>query len=281
MRPWPVGTSSAGGVSVGAVVVNWNTRGLLARLLYGLTHVVAPGHVTEIVVVDNASDDGSAELGAALADAGVIRFVGNTEQRYHGPGLTQGVNVLAELAAERASAVDFVWVLDSDVLILRPDVIVAAQAALAATGAVLAGERADYGPGPAAVTTEPLALCSVIFDPVEVWRADNRPFLQDGEPSRELLADLEARGKTLLAFPFCTAEYILHLGRGTLAEVKRRDDQQNVYRDWAQDHNEPHYGLNPSAAKASGDFERRYRAATTDGSFAALVATLASARQHR
>lgn len=120
MRAWPEVDRGDGSLTVGVVIVNWNTRQLLARLLYGLKKVVAPGLVSEIVVVDNASDDGSLELAGALSDAGVIRLLANDSQRYHGPGLTQGVNVLSGLA-HSGSVVDLVWALDTDILILRPD----------------------------------------------------------------------------------------------------------------------------------------------------------------
>lgn len=48
---------------VGVVTVNWNTRGLLARLLYGVMRVIDAGTVAEVVVVDNASEDGSRRKG--------------------------------------------------------------------------------------------------------------------------------------------------------------------------------------------------------------------------
>jgi glycosyltransferase involved in cell wall biosynthesis len=57
--------------------------------------VVDRGTIAEVVVIDNASDDGSRELAQHLADQGVIRFIANDTQRHHGPGLTQGVNLLA------------------------------------------------------------------------------------------------------------------------------------------------------------------------------------------
>src|SRR5579885_141204 len=141
MRPWPLPTRAGrGGPSrVGVVAVNYNTRHLVARLLYGLRCVLTPGAIQSVVVVDNASTDGSWALLAALGEAGVIEPILNEHQRYHGPGLTQGVNRLAAQQARGAVDLNLVWVLDTDVSILRPDTLSAAAAALAETGAVLAG----------------------------------------------------------------------------------------------------------------------------------------------
>lgn len=48
-----------------AVVVAWNRRDLLAEVIEGLHAQSSP--VTEIVVIDNASDDDSAEVARTLA----------------------------------------------------------------------------------------------------------------------------------------------------------------------------------------------------------------------
>lgn len=59
---------------VTAVVPNWNRRDLLERLLEALHRQTVP--VAEVVVVDNGSDDGSAEAAAARG-ARVIRMARN------------------------------------------------------------------------------------------------------------------------------------------------------------------------------------------------------------
>ena len=118
------------------VTVNWNTRPHLCRLLFGLRRVVDRGAIAEIVVVDNGSDDGSVALAREAADTGAIELIANDRQRYHGPGLTQGVNRLGALARS-GRPIDLVWALDTDVLVLRPDVVDAAVDAMAASGSVL------------------------------------------------------------------------------------------------------------------------------------------------
>jgi glycosyltransferase involved in cell wall biosynthesis len=272
-HPWPVGRRRPDAVKVGVVTVNWNTAGLLARLVFGLRRVVGPGTITEIVVVDNASTDGSVELARALAEAGVIHLIENPVQRYHGPGLTQAVNHLAR-CSDAAERVDLVWALDTDVFVLRAEVLDAAVAALEDSGAVLAADPEDYTPGPAVLTDGPLALCSTLFDPAAVWRPRYRPFLEDGEPSRHLLADLRGDGRPVLAFPFCSERYLLHLGRGTLAQVRARADTTNRYADWAAAHHEPHFAGRPDGADLAAGFEEGYRAAVPDDRPDTLVAAL-------
>lgn len=278
MAAWPTDRSSfeVDRVRVGAVTATWNTRALLARLLYGLLRVVESGTIVEVVVVDNASDDGSRELGQRLAEAGIIRFIGNDSQRYHGPALTQGVNLLADLA-RHAEPVDLIWAVDSDVLVLQADVMRAAATAMSSFGAALAADPDDYAPGPPRVTTERLSMCSTLFDPAIVWQPGHRPFLEDGDPSRHLQADLTGAGHRLLAFPFCSAGYVLHLGRGTLAQVAAREATENRYHAWAIERHEPHFALRADGAALASRFEDRYRVAVPDDRIETLVDALRDA----
>ena len=278
MVAWPTPRSSfkRDRLRVGVVTVNWNTRGLLARMLYGVLRVVERGTIVEVVVVDNASDDGSRELAQALADEGLIRFIGNDTQRYHGPALTQGVNLLAELAGH-AEPVDLIWAVDSDVLVLQADVVRAAATAMASFGAVFAADPDDYAPGPPRVATERLSMCSTLFDPAIVWQPAHRPFLEDGDPSRHLQTDLAGAGHRRLAFPFCSDAYVLHVGRGTLAQVAARDATDNRYHAWALERHEPHFALRADGAALASRFEKRYRVAVPDDRIETLVEALVRA----
>jgi hypothetical protein len=278
MVAWPTDRSSfeVDRVRVGAVTANWNTRALLARMLYGLLRVVESGTIVEVVVVDNASDDGSRELGQRLAEAGIIRFIGNDSQRYHGPALTQGVNLLADLA-RHAEPVDLIWAVDSDVLVLQADVVRAAATAMSSFGAVFAADPDDYAPGPPRVTTERLSMCSTLFDPAIVWQPGHRPFLEDGDPSRHLQADLTGAGHRRLAFPFCSDGYVLHVGRGTLAQVAARDATDNRYHAWAIERHESHFALRADGAALASRFEERYRVAVPDDRIETLVDALGDA----
>ena len=52
-------------------------------------------------------------------------LIRNGTQRYHGPALSQGVSALAtrQSTAPDAKQLDYVWTIDSDVVILRSDIL--------------------------------------------------------------------------------------------------------------------------------------------------------------
>ena len=106
----------------GVVAVSYNTRRLTAQLIYSLYRNLRPPEF-HLVVVDNGSSDGSAELLSAVADAGICDLIRNPENRYHGPALNQGRSRLAELHDSGAVPVTAVWLLDSDCVVLRPDAL--------------------------------------------------------------------------------------------------------------------------------------------------------------
>jgi glycosyltransferase involved in cell wall biosynthesis len=74
----------------------------------------------EVVVVDNGSKDGSAELLAKIDAAGGCRLIPNAGNTMHGPALTQAMSFLASKGSELPR---WVWVLDSDIVISRPDAL--------------------------------------------------------------------------------------------------------------------------------------------------------------
>src|SRR5438128_137835 len=94
--PWPIMSDAADGEqpSVGIVVANFNTRRLIAQLVFSLYRLLGRSEFGQLVVVDNASTDGSLELLNALHDAQLIHLIRNRSQRYHGPALTQGISWL-------------------------------------------------------------------------------------------------------------------------------------------------------------------------------------------
>jgi GT2 family glycosyltransferase len=84
---WPR-KSGAGREKVAVVTVSYNTRELTALLLWSLRTIVNWPDL-EIVVVDNGSADGSAELLAEAAQAGICVLVANDVNRQHGPVSTK------------------------------------------------------------------------------------------------------------------------------------------------------------------------------------------------
>lgn len=263
--PWPVGTRVREGFRVAVVTVNYNTRELTARLLYSLYSNFGPALLGSVVVVDNGSDDGSVELLSPLAERGLITLLRNESNLYHGPGLTQGVNWLASHAPD----VDLVWILDSDCVILRSDAGVAIERAWRA-GADVLGDPDD----PDDVGS--LCLNSLVIDPVHIWQPGIGPFREDGDPARHLIAAARDRELHLVAFPFRSRGYVLHVGRATLAQVVERQEVDNTYYEWALAHRQPHWGGNADGASLWATFDREFGQAITDLTGETLRAVLSS-----
>jgi N-acetylglucosaminyl-diphospho-decaprenol L-rhamnosyltransferase len=70
------------------IIVNWNTRDLLRACLASLPAALAPSLSAEILVIDNASADGSAQMVAA--EFGSVRLFANTENLGYAAGNNQG-----------------------------------------------------------------------------------------------------------------------------------------------------------------------------------------------
>lgn len=250
--PWPsVARTGSERQTVGIVVVNFNTRRLIAHLIFSLYRLLGRDEFAQLVVVDNASTDGSPELLSALARAGLIHLIRNRHQRYHGPGLTQGISWLArrQRIVGPRERLDYVWVLDSDVVVLRPHTVRDALAVLERCDAVAVGQRMrepDYSRR-LRYNRELLDPCSLLFDPARIWRSPIPPFIEDGEPATALQVVADQRRLCFAQFPFVEEGYLLHLGRGTLREVADAGDTINRYYNWAVDHREYHF-----AGRANG-----------------------------
>ena len=97
-----------GGGRVAAVVVTHNRRALLMECLKSLFRQTAEN--LDVIVVDNASTDGTGEALAPLAEAGRIDYV-NTGANLGGAGGFQcGIRRAVE------AGYDYVWIMDDDAL---------------------------------------------------------------------------------------------------------------------------------------------------------------------
>ena len=131
---WPDRPGRAGRVAV--VTVSYNTRELTALMLWSLRRILE-WEPLEVVVVDNGSKDGSAELLAKIDAAGGCRLIANAGNAMHGPALTQAMSFIA---SQFTGLPQWVWVLDSDVVISRPDALEQAVRRAEETGAAVVGE---------------------------------------------------------------------------------------------------------------------------------------------
>jgi hypothetical protein len=158
---WPEDSSrSADGDRVAIVVVNHNKRILISELIFSLYRILGRDQFAAVVVVDNASTDGSVQVLRALADAQLIHLIANKRQRHHGSGLNQAVSWLASRQAglREKARIDYVWALDSDTLILRCDTIRDALDVLRRPDAAIIGE--SFGDTTAISTCPRRRLCS-------------------------------------------------------------------------------------------------------------------------
>lgn len=208
--PWPTDESPTSGRTV-VVIVSFNTRELTRHTLWSLFSQLGR-QVDEVVVVDNGSDDGSLEDLQSAADRGAITLAKNKGVPQHGPGINCALSMLA--ARPNSHEIGRVWILDSDVVVLRPDTLQDALRAMESSGAAMVGERRLDG--------DLLLLCSVVIDPAKVWIAQNPVFRWDGLPSDELQRDLQERGQKTAHFPFSEGRYLLHVGGGTLRVLADR-----------------------------------------------------------
>ena len=107
-------------MSVCAVVVTYNRKALLVECLNCLfaqdLGFFAEGYGLSILVIDNASDDGTCAELEPLVDAGQIDYI-NTGSNLGGAG---GFNVGMRAAVERGH--DYVWVMDDDCM-AHPDTL--------------------------------------------------------------------------------------------------------------------------------------------------------------
>lgn len=262
---WPAAGSETG---VSAVTVNWNTKDLLAGLVFSLCRILGREQLARIVVVDNGSTDGSRDLIGALADAGLVDPVWNDRQRYHGPGLNDAVEFLRRRQAHASDPRDrtrFIWTLDTDAAVLRADTLAAALPAMAQAGAALCGEyqTGEMREGYAHIS-------SLLFEPARVWRRGFSPFEEHGVPALALQRSMIRWGVPRLDFPFRRAGYVVHLGHGTLRAVADAGDRANRYFDWAREHRDPHFG-DTRGAWLYEEFVDRFREEAGDRSAQAVV----------
>ena len=247
---WPLeATEESGHVTV--VTVSYNTKELTALLLWSLYRIL-DWRSLGVVVVDNGSDDGSSELFAQAQDAGLCVLLANDVNLHHGPALNQALSWLARRPVPLAQ---WVWVLDSDCVIARPDALKHALSLAEGREPSLVGE-----PGwDRWHQCDTFGLYSLLLRPARVWRPFIRPFASGGDPAHDLLVSMGEAGLDTAPFGFTTDGYVIHRGRGSLAAVASNDERSNALYEWATDHHEPHFGGVPGAQEQYRRLEAAFR----------------------
>jgi len=259
-HPWPTSTGATDPIrtpgTTAIVTVNYNTKPLVTQLIWTIFDALGDGFA-KLLVIDNHSADGSQDLLHALADDGLIDYRANDRNTYHGPALNQAFDELsrAQQAGQAGDgpAINAIWVLDSDCVVLRPDALAEATSVMTQTGAAIVGQPVwdEWNPGT-------FGLHSLLIDPAQVWRDPIVPFEEDGEPSRRLQESCITAGLTMTPFGFTADKHIVHLGRGTLAQIAENELQDNRFFAWAADHAAPHYAEAPGGEEAYAGVHARF-----------------------
>jgi glycosyltransferase involved in cell wall biosynthesis len=254
------------GRRVAIVTVSYNTRELTAMLLWSIRRVLHWEN-QEILVVDNASTDGSRELLTEVRDAGLCTLVVNDSNIGHGAALNQAVDQLA-----RTSSAERIWIVDSDCVVARPDAIASV-----------------FGRCPhASIVGEPqwdrwhardrFGLYSLLVDPEVLQSLDGARFTHDGDPAFAVLDSAERAGISLAPFPFMAEGFLIHRGRGSLAAVAAAGERDHPLYDWAVEHHEPHYGGVPGAPERYAALTEQFRGEVGSLLGRGLIAAMAGVR---
>lgn len=193
-------------------IVNYNTAQLISHLLFSLFRFMSAKARSnmDILIIDNASTDESRDILLAFQQVGMIRTILNDRQLYHGPALNQAVDVAV------MEKYDYLWTMDSDVVVIREEIVYDAIEFMVKTNAAIIGQeyltmRMDNVPH----------ISCMVFD-----MARCKPkFGHSGNPARKICAEAEP----ILNFPFRREYYILHMGGGTRAMIKATNDQGNEF----------------------------------------------------
>ena len=254
---WPAVDAESSPSGVAVVSANYNTKRLIAQLLWSL-HRFLGKELRSVVIVDNGSSDGSSEMLQAAADAGLCQLIANPQNRNHGPALSQGISHLAHMQRATASAPrPWVWLLDSDCVIARADAARHATAVAAGANAALMGEP-YWNPWNRA---HQFSGFSLLLDPARAWRAEIGAIPDGGDPIGEFEHACRAHDLPTHNFPFTAEGYLIHLGRSTLAGVYQRGEEAHPLYEWASGHHEPHFQDAPNAqaryATLRAEFEQQ------------------------
>jgi glycosyltransferase involved in cell wall biosynthesis len=242
--PWP--TTEVADPRPAVVTASYRDLPQLVQLLVTLLRVPPAGALHSVLVVDAGASDEERAVLRALGEAGVIRHLERDRRTGHGAALNAGISAIGDAVKAGAPAPAYLWLLDSDVLVLRADVVAAAVGAMERGRAALIGQLqqdvlAEVG-GYAHVS-------SVMLDPRVVWRRNVPPFFEDGTPGVEQQRRLRKLGLPVFDFPFYRDRYLLHLGQGALRGIADRQEIDHPLYEWAVETYEIHYHDNPEGAE--------------------------------
>lgn len=193
------------------VTVNFSTLRWLKLMLLTLSEQSALESLADIVIVDNASRDGSLDFLRQLAAR--VPGIGLIENRHflsHARGMRLGFKALSK----GASTANVVLSIDTDVIFLRHDALKALTSEFE-QGAVLAGEM-RHG-----LYEVPEAQASFLAARRDVMaRGEIMPWVNHGAPSYWMQRSIRKAGLPVSDFRSNFDGYALHRGRAGVAAAK-------------------------------------------------------------
>lgn len=199
---------------VSLVTVSFNTLDHVKLMLLTLADTLGKQDLKRIVIVDNGSTDGSREFLARLGAP--VAVVHNDGRSTHARGLRVGISYIErkekEVAADQRTNVYLI--VDPDIIFLREDWFEAMTNRILAEVAIVGELQYDVG--------EPYAHPSCLmlrrdcYQDSAIW-----PFVDHGAPALWLQQSLRKAGYAIFDFPVRSENYVLHVGRGSIAGIKR------------------------------------------------------------
>ncbi len=250
------------------IVVNFNTLHYLKMMLLSLCGQTAVNRIRAIIIIDNASRDGSCHFLQKLRESGLrIYIVQRRRESSHARNLRKGIQELRKM--EKSGAIephDTYLIIDPDVLFLRKETLAEAVNAFERQQAALLGEMrtGNY--------EIPEAQASFLLIRAHAYHArQTHPFVNHGAPALWLQRSLRSQGFRLCDFPLNKNGYILHRGRSAV-ERTRRYSKLHAYATVTRAN--PHYMGLPDGAAVWRKRENEYAPLLTEANERALLAVL-------
>lgn len=251
VRPPRASPSFDGDPRLALITVNFSTTRYLKLMLLTLSEQEHLGLLHRIVIVDNASLDGGAELADRLA-ARVPRLhvVHRRHWLGHGPGLRAGVRELAAAEAHEDRPANAVVFCDTDVVFRSPSVLTTVAAALIEHRPAVMGEvRTGVHPTP------DIQASFVVVRRDVLGRRDIAPPVHHGAPTYPLQRSVAAAGLPVVDLPTYRRGLLVHRGRaGVAAATRYRPRHQHA--GLANAH--AHYMGVPDGAQMWAEVEERH-----------------------
>ncbi len=204
----------------------------MAYLIFSLYRILGKDAFEKILVIDNGSNDGSLSMLLDMEKNNLIELLVNERDQYHGPALNQAFSYLAAQRAKegRLPVKDYVWILDSDTIILRKDSLQKALSYLVTSKSAIVGECGFKNERKLDAN-----LWSLLVDPQVVWQPSMPLFTNGGAPSVLIQQTLRKRGIEIGHFPFMIDALVFHFGSGTvLTALAHKKMSSHIWYKWAK-----------------------------------------------